>query len=162
VTACVRNPWDRYCGFDGWFGTGRMGFSEISRCESFLFYLAVFVITIDASFVMNGQNNESRKIFRHDSDHLNTRVSLPFCVSIFINTKIVFLTPTKFPYLISEVGNSPFRSALADIFCRRIVTRMPIGRGRCSFVSCIHARCYFPRFTTSISTIALTATLVGC
>jgi hypothetical protein len=139
-----------------------MGFSEISRCESFLFYQAVFVITIDAAFVMNGQNNESHKIFRHDSDHLNTRMSLPFCVSIFINTKITFLTPTKFLYLISEIGSSSFRSALADIFCRRIVTRMPIERGRCSFVSYVHARCYFPRFTTSISTIVLTATIVGC
>ncbi|MDV0441216.1 MFS transporter [Methanorbis furvi] len=153
--------------------TGGGTLAEISWREPFLIYLVGFVILLGAIFAIKEPAREPTHGLRDSSVKLNMRALLPIYVTIFIGMAIIFLMPTKLPYLISAVSSTSlmgtgvllglmgFCAAVTGIFYGRIAARMPRMQVMFLCFLVLGVGCCLMGFAESVAAIAVAVILVG-
>ncbi|MDV0444154.1 MFS transporter [Methanorbis rubei] len=153
--------------------TGGGSLAEISWREPFLIYLVGFVILLGAIFAIKEPAREPTHGLRDSSVKLNMRALLPIYVTIFVGMAIIFLMPTKLPYLIAQVGSTSlmgtgvllglmgFCAAVAGIFYGRLAARMPRMQMMFLCFLVLGVGCCLLGFAWSVAAIAAAVILVG-
>lgn len=147
--------------------------AEISWREPFLIYLIAFVILIGVFFTIQEPNREPRASLRDFSVKLDMVALSPVYLSIFFGMMIIFLMPTRLPYLVSGLGNVSstvtglllgligISSALSGIFYGRIAIRMPRMKVMFLCFLLIGLGCSLLGFATSVIAVAVAVAFSG-